>query len=693
MDDKQMVQARFRVLKSRDQSINPNTAFALALRWLQLLKSSPFFQQYLNALGSATLKQGDIKRLLESCQTQGSFTDAVRLVGKVFSDPFALGNCFPLPLESVAQLDDFSSSLSFLDCVEIDTAIQHLVDASPAAANAMGYALRTLTAEVAAMAPTMTEGDARLKAVRIAMIITRVPNITRAFILKSIASAPKRLMLNLGRHLLASWGISRSVIWLNTVLSEAIAYEKFGFSFSKVEPVVLMMNEIWRVNNNMLDGYSKEPESSFINPELSAFVAEDESFLDRDFLTYMATSEGGPIVSFVQCPFMLDTASKAHIIQVAAEIEQRHQFHQAAGGGDIPFLIIRVRRTNMVEDTMNQMARMPKGEFRKPLKVQFVGEEGVDAGGVRKEYFLLMLRQLLDPSYGMFRECDPKMKLLWFNPDSLEAQLQFELVGVLIGLAISNGVIIDVPFPSALYRLLLTQADDFQVDLNDLKSIDPQLAQGLEQLLEFTGDVESTFARSFEVSREAWGAVHTTELIPNGSQIPVTNENRQDYVSRYIQWFLVESVKVQLLAFRRGFFSVIDESLLRDLQIRASELELMIVGVRSLDFDALERSARYDDGYDAQSKTVQSFWRVAHSLSDEEKRTLLRFITGSDRVPIRGLSDVHIVISRAGSDSDLLPSSHTCFDHLLLPDYGDDDAKMRSKLSLALQYAEGFFTR
>ena len=33
----------------------------------------------------------------------------------------------------------------------------------------------------------------------------------------------------------------------------------------------------------------------------------------------------------------------------------------------------------------------------------FDGEEGVDAGGVRKEYFQVMMRELLDPNYGMFR--------------------------------------------------------------------------------------------------------------------------------------------------------------------------------------------------------------------------------------------------------------------------------------------------
>ena len=67
------------------------------------------------------------------------------------------------------------------------------------------------------------------------------------------------------------------------------------------------------------------------------------------------------------------------------------------------------------------------------------------------------------------------------------------------------------------------------------------------------------------------------------------------------------------------------------------------------DFEALERGARYDDGYDAQSPPVRWFWAVAHSLPDNLKKKLLFFATGSDRAPIKGLAGVPFVISRRAS--------------------------------------------
>ncbi len=63
--------------------------------------------------------------------------------------------------------------------------------------------------------------------------------------------------------------------------------------------------------------------------------------------------------------------------------------------------------------------------------------------------------------------------------------------------------------------------------------------------------------------------------------------------------------------------------------------------------------------------------QVAHSLDEPLQKQLLFFITGSDRVPIKGLAHLSppFVISRNGGHSARLPTAHTCFNHLLLPAY------------------------
>eukprot|EP00921_Rhytidocystis_pertsovi_P009439 GHVQ01015176.1.p1 GENE.GHVQ01015176.1~~GHVQ01015176.1.p1 ORF type:complete len:121 (+),score=15.73 GHVQ01015176.1:225-587(+) len=116
---------------------------------------------------------------------------------------------------------------------------------------------------------------------------------------------------------------------------------------------------------------------------------------------------------------------------------------------------------------------------------------------------------------------------------------------------------------------------------------------------------------------------------------------------------------------------------------------LLIVGSAEFDFEALQRVAMYHDGYTEDSTTVRMFWEVVHTLTNKEKKQLLQFTTGSDRVPINGLASLTFIIGRQGPDSDRLPTSHTCYNFLLLPDYKDKE-KLHRLLKIALSNAQGF---
>jgi len=122
------------------------------------------------------------------------------------------------------------------------------------------------------------------------------------------------------------------------------------------------------------------------------------------------------------------------------------------------------------------------------------------------------------------------------------------------------------------------------------------------------------------------------------------------------------------------------------------ELELLVCGDPTLDFDALEEGTYYDNGFTAEHPTVKAFWEIVHSFTLEQKKRLLFFTTGSDRAPIGGLSKLKLIVARNGPDSDRLPTSHTCFNHLLLPEYSTKE-KLRDYLLKAISNAEGFGLR
>jgi ubiquitin-protein ligase E3 A len=274
--------------------------------------------------------------------------------------------------------------------------------------------------------------------------------------------------------------------------------------------------------------------------------------------------------------------------------------------------------------------------------------------------------------------------MFWFNPDSLESSHEYELIGIMLGLAIYNSVILDVHFPSVVYKKLMRK----KLGLRELAQVKPDMAQGLKTLLEFSGDVKDTYMRTFEITTETvFGEQKTIELKKGGSKIPLDSENRKEYVDLYVDYVLNKAIEKQFKAFHYGFDLVCGGGGLK--LFHWEELELLICGSSTLDFHALEEAATYDGGFDPSQKLIKDFWQIVHEMKTDDKKKLLQFTTGSDRVPIKGLGTLSFTISKQGPDSDQLPTSHTCFNHLLLPEYKSKE-KLQRLLYLAISNAQGF---
>uniref|UniRef100_A0A671LU18 Probable E3 ubiquitin-protein ligase HERC4 n=1 Tax=Sinocyclocheilus anshuiensis TaxID=1608454 RepID=A0A671LU18_9TELE len=190
-------------------------------------------------------------------------------------------------------------------------------------------------------------------------------------------------------------------------------------------------------------------------------------------------------VTMCKYPFVFDAQAKTALLQTDAVIQmqmavdqaQRQNLHSLflSGGGVEsvnPCLILIVRRENVVGDSMEVLRKSKNVDYKKPLKVIFVGEEAVDAGGVRKEFFLLIMKELLDPKYGMFRYYE-ESRLIWFAHKTFEDIDLFHLIGVVCGLAIYNLTIVELNFPLALYKKLLKETPT----LEDLKELMPDVGR------------------------------------------------------------------------------------------------------------------------------------------------------------------------------------------------------------------------
>ena len=344
-------------------------------------------------------------------------------------------------------------------------------------------------------------------------------------------------------------------------------------------------------------------------------------------------------------------------------------------------LQLNIRRDHLIEDALNELEKN-RQNLQNELKVKFVGEQGVDQGGVRKEFFILVIRQIFDPNYGMF-SYNNKTRFFWFNHYSFESKIKYELIGTIFGLAIYNNTILDVKLPISIYKKLLGIKPTFE----DLKECDEELYKNLSYILNNNDPkLEEELDSNFTVVDDKFGEKIEIPLKPGGEKILINNSNKEEYVELFINWYFNTSIDDYFRSFEKGFYKVFSKNLTKILTPK--ELELILCGTQILDFHELKIAAAYEE-YDKNSETIKFFWEILFDFNEEEKKKFLSFVTGCDRAPIDGLGSLPITITNGGNDLNQLPTAHTCFNNLILPDYKNKE-KLKKSLLTAINYSEGF---
>ncbi|KAF4983749.1 hypothetical protein FZEAL_901, partial [Fusarium zealandicum] len=354
--------------------------------------------------------------------------------------------------------------------------------------------------------------------------------------------------------------------------------------------------------------------------------------------------------SFCQYPFLLSIWAKNHILEHDARRQMQSKARDAFFDSIMSrkainqFLELSVRRDCLVDDSLKAVSEVigsGSEDIKKGLRITFRGEEGVDAGGLRKEWFLLLVREVFNPDHGLFLY-DEDSQYCYFNPNSFETSDQFFLVGVVMGLAIYNSTILDVALPPFAFRKLIASAPThgtgasahprppMRCTLEDLAEFRPRLARGLRQLLDYEGNVEETFCLDFVVEMEKYGTTAEVALCPGGERIPVTNSNRREYVDLYVRHVIDVSVTRQFEPFKRGFYTVCGGNALS--LFRPEEIELLVRGSdEALDISSLRGVAEYDNWGskkpDGTEPVIDWFWESFQAATPQDQRKLLLFIT------------------------------------------------------------------
>ncbi|XP_023332612.1 probable E3 ubiquitin-protein ligase HECTD2 [Eurytemora carolleeae] len=310
--------------------------------------------------------------------------------------------------------------------------------------------------------------------------------------------------------------------------------------------------------------------------------------------------------SYCQYPFILSIVAKRHIL--TKDSEQQMILTNISPG-------VPVRRDHLVTDSLKEISAKQK-DLKKKLKVSFSGEPGLDMGGLTKEWFQLLIKQIFDAEYGMFV----------YHTHSSILFREYNLIGVLMGLAVYNSIILDLHFPGICYRKLLTPP-----------VVPPELT---------TDELQFGFQKLASTTMCSWGVNSVV-----------------DYYNR---------------AGRAVYACAMD----------LSKVEILVCGSPTMDLTELKKVVVYD-GYKPTDQTIIFFWEVLLNYSESLQKKFLLFTTGSDRVPVGGMGEMSFKISKLKDKLSYLPEAHTCFNQLVLPDYQDKDC-LQEKLTIAISNAEGF---
>ncbi|KAF8428416.1 HECT-domain-containing protein [Boletus edulis BED1] len=348
-----------------------------------------------------------------------------------------------------------------------------------------------------------------------------------------------------------------------------------------------------------------------------------------------------------------------------------------------------IRRTNIAQDGYDRLSDV---DLRAPVSITFIDqfgepEAGIDGGGVFKEFFTSLCKEVFDTDRGLWLA--NKKNEIYPNPHSYATESHsldwYRFIGRILGKALYEGILVEVAFAGFFLAKWLGK----QSFLDDLASLDPDLYQGLVFLKNYTGNMED-LSLNFTVATEEFGVAKALDLIPNGSNVLVTRENRLQYIYLISHYRLSKQIKLQNEAFFEGLSEMIDPKWLR--MFNQQELQILLGGVNApVDLDDLRQHTNYGGLYDNEEPTIQAFWRVLESFDQEQRRAFLRFVTSCSRPPLLGFKQLnpYFAIRDAGSDEHRLPTSSTCVNLLKLPRYQSEKV-LREKLLQAISSGAGF---
>ncbi|XP_049645846.1 probable E3 ubiquitin-protein ligase HERC6 [Suncus etruscus] len=493
--------------------------------------------------------------------------------------------------------------------------------------------------------------------------------------------------------ILEQWWGSLQGSYLNTLVkmlkTAMISLLDYGFKslehHCNAKVLLEMMKKVYKVNSKV---DCRLPDSTFYINEFSDSV----DFLEDRHVAFCKDNglfqENNSPVIFSDYPFIFNLVSKikswrAYSFVRKKEVGVKKNSLWIFLGGECFenfYFVLNVGRSHLVEDTLRHLNYAEVTDLQKELLVGFIGEIRPKCGAVVSEFFHAVFEEMTEAKYRLFTYPE-EGSYMWFPANPVIEKKRYYLFGLLCGLSLYNDNVANIPFPLALFKKLLGQ----KPSLEDLKELSPLRGKNLQEILNYEADNIEDLSIYFTIY---WDQ-NDVSLISNGSSILVDHTNKEDFVSECINYIFNTSIDVVYMEFQRGFYSVCDEKLIRQL-FQPEELMEAVIGNTVYDWEEFEKNSTYGGGYSSSHPTIKMFWKVFHKLTLEEKKKFLLFLTGNDRLQVKGMmkTGINFRYSETLRESDNLRSL-ICHNLLDLPKYSTKK-RMKEALQIAINNSTGF---
>lgn len=352
-------------------------------------------------------------------------------------------------------------------------------------------------------------------------------------------------------------------------------------------------------------------------------------------------------------------------------------------------LTITVSRDSLFKDSLELVGALDAATLTGRLSIKYEGEKGLDYGGMSREWFLELSREILAPAQGLFTL---RGKHYVINPASVEITnftKLYSFVGTVLGMAVYHGKLFHSYFLGSFYKLLC----DEPVELSDMKEYDESIYKSLKYIIDTEDctedlDLDFTLNEAYISPFQTPGGGSTSrvvELRPGGAKIPVTESNKAEYVRLCVEHYLT-GCAAQMTAIKEAFYQFCPKDLLIEI-FSWHELPELIGGSPDINVDEMRQFSEYR-GFSPNAPIVQWFWELVASMPQEDLKLLLKFVTGTDKVPVGGFEFLYgsngpqkLTLNKA-SKRNGLPAAHSCFNRLDIPEYSD-----KTQLHDAIIYA------